>query len=176
VVTPSSKTFAKESEKRMTDEAIKIVEIGGVKMALDMRQATVQSVDTFRVGDSVKVLIKDYTGYKDYAGVIAGFDAFKARPTIIVAYLDVGYSEATLKSVYINQDTEDTEICLASGQDVPFERDTVLKLMDRKITATETALQEARIAKERFLSMFNRYFGEYAEVEAAVNAATEEIL
>jgi hypothetical protein len=50
----------------------RIVEINGVKLELDMRQAKLQSIDTFKVGDSVKVLIKEYgDSYKTHAGVIA---------------------------------------------------------------------------------------------------------
>lgn len=82
----------------MGDEK-KIIEIGGVKLELDMRTGKTTQIDTFKVGDNVKVLIKEYDSYKSYAGVIVGFDNFKERPTIIVAYLKMGYSEADIKFI-----------------------------------------------------------------------------
>lgn len=56
-----------------------IVEINGIKMAIDERTATIQKVDTFKVGDPVKVLIKEYSSYNAKFGVIIGFDNFKNR-------------------------------------------------------------------------------------------------
>lgn len=41
-------------------EERRIVEINGVKIEVDMR--TAKRVDSFRVGDNVKVLDKDYNG------------------------------------------------------------------------------------------------------------------
>ena len=71
-----------------TDTGKRVVEINGVKMEVDLRSATTQEVNTYKVGDQVKVLIKDYSSWKDYPGTIVGFDNFKQRPTIIIAYLE----------------------------------------------------------------------------------------
>lgn len=149
----------------------RIIEINGVKLELDMRNATMQNVETFKVGDSVKVLIKKYGDkYESKAGVIIGFDAFKKLPTIIVAYLEADYSKAELKFVYLNSQSEDIEMCAASPNDVPFERDTVLDMMDRDIASKETAAEQAKKNKELFLATFNRYFADYAKVAAEVDA------
>lgn len=149
----------------------RIVEIGGVKMELDMRQAKVQSIDTFKVGDNVKVLIKDYgDSYKTHAGVIAGFDNFKALPTIVVVYLEIGYNDAKLKTAYINAKTEGTELVAAAQNDIPLERDTVIDLMDRDIASKEIALRESQRNKTMFLQMFNRYFADHAKVAEQVES------
>lgn len=74
----------------------KIIEINGIKMAIDERTATVQRVDTFKIGDPVKLLYKNYSSYEVKYGVIIGFDDFKNRPTMTIAYLD--YTE--LKKVF----------------------------------------------------------------------------
>lgn len=148
----------------------RIIEVNGVKLEIDMRHAAVQSIDTFKVGDSVKVLTKTYSGYESHAGVIAGFDAFKNLPTVIIAYLDVNYAKAELKFAYFNSATEDVEVCAASPMDVPFERDSVLALMDRAVVTKETELAEASRNKSMFLSMFNRYFAEYAKAAEQVDA------
>ena len=148
----------------------RIVEINGVKLELDMRQATLQSIDAFKVGDSVKVLVKNYSDYASHAGVIVGFDAFKNLPTIIVAYLKISYSDAKLEFAYINAQSTDVELCAASPNDVPFERATVLQAMDRDIATKKEAAAQAENNKAMFLSMFNRYFAEYAKVADQVDA------
>lgn len=152
------------------EDTKRIIEINGVKLELDLRQASVQQIDTFKVGDSVKVLIKDYSGYKSHAGVVAGFDGFQKLPTIIIGYLDANYSSASLKFVYLNSQTKDVELVAASQTDIPFERDTVLALMDKAIVQKETELGEAKRNKEMFLSMFNRYFTDYATVAEQVDS------
>jgi hypothetical protein len=151
-------------------ETTRVVEINGVKLELDLRQATLQSIDAFKVGDSVKVLVKVYEGYESHAGVIVGFDAFKSLPTIIIAYLKVEYQKAALRFVYLNSATKDVEVCPASTNDVPFERDSVLGLMDRAIELKQVELAEAVKSKELFLQMFNRYFADYAQVVEQVDA------
>lgn len=49
-------------------ETKRIIEINGVKLEIDTREAV--SIDTVKVGDPVKVLIKDYSSYKSFPGVV----------------------------------------------------------------------------------------------------------
>lgn len=88
-------------------EEKRIIEINGIKMEIDLRTATSRTVDTFCIGDKVKILLKEYgDSFRSYAGAIVGFDAFQQRPTIIVAYLAGGYSAAEIKFAYINADKQ----------------------------------------------------------------------
>ena len=49
----------------MTDTTI--IEINGLKLEIDLRSA--KRIDSFRVGDNVKILRKDYNSYKSCYGV-----------------------------------------------------------------------------------------------------------
>lgn len=140
------------------DDTKRIIEINGVKLELDLRQAEVTQIDTFKVGSNVKVLTKpSYGDPKILPGVIVGFDNFKTLPTIIVAYLTVDYNKATIDYAYINEKSE-TEIVATSPGDVPFERDRVLELLDRDITEKEEALKASQRKKSLFMSQFGKLF------------------
>lgn len=130
-----------------------IVEINGIKMAIDERTATIQKVDTFKVGDPVKLLMKTYSGYESKYGIIAGFDQFKNRPTITVAYLD--YTE--LKFVYIHQGSEH-EILAVEAHDMAMEKTWILDRMQDKITKAEQELNELKSKKVYFENNFGKYF------------------
>jgi len=146
--------YTKTEEKVMEEK--KIIEINGVKMEVDLRNCRV--IENFRVGDNVKLLIKQYDSYKDSAGVIVGFDNFKERPTIIIAYLDVSYSEASIKFAYFNKDTKDIEMVQANDNDLPFKKSRVLELLDKDILKKEKELEEAKHKKDHFLAWFGKYF------------------
>jgi len=138
-----------------TEEESRIIEVGGVKMEIDLRHAKV--VEKYRVGDGVKVLVKKYTDtFESYPGVIIGFDAFVQRPTIIIAYLEAGYSAAEIKIVHLNSSSPDVEIVpVTVGEFMLSERGRVEELLDRGILKAEQAL-EAEIAKKTY---FQKYFG-----------------
>ena len=64
-------------------EEKRIVEIDGVKIEVDLR--TAKRIDTFRVGDNVKVLCKEYNGdFKVKPGIITDFCNFKEKSSISV--------------------------------------------------------------------------------------------
>ena len=111
-----------ESEKR-------IIEINGIKLEVDMRHA--KRVDQFRVGDKVKLMREEGYGdpktHKVHPGVIVGFEPFKELPTIIVAYLEISYSEAALKFEYINAETKGADLVIAEDDYLPLERHTFSK-------------------------------------------------
>ena len=85
------------------DDNKRVVEIGGVKLEVDLRHARV--IENFKIGDTVKVLLKKYgDSYESHLGVIVGFDNFKERPTIVIAHVedwdtDAGTKDKKLKSV-----------------------------------------------------------------------------
>jgi len=143
------------------DEYKKIVEINGVKMEIDMRLAKIATVDTFKVGDPVKILKKEYGDtYSSWYGIIAGFDGFMARPTIIVCYLENKYAEAKLCFAYINSETKDVEICHTDTADLGVERDDVLAKLDNEVVKKQEEIKELNRKKAYFLDHFQQYFGE----------------
>ena len=140
------------------EENKRIIEVNGVKVEVDLREA--KQVGSFKVGDSVKVLVKQYSDYKSYFGVIAGFDAFKARPTIIVAYLDVSYSESSLKFVYLTQDTEDIEICAAKDEDIPVDKGEIMAQFQHAIDKKQEEVKDIERKRAYFLAHFSKFFKE----------------
>ena len=153
-------------------EQTKIIEIQGVKFELDLREA--KRVEAYRVGDPVKVLIKEFSSYKSFPGVIVGFDEFKNLPTIVVAYLKISYSEAELCFAYYNDSDEakEIEICPAPPEDLPIEKSHIVEMMDKKIAKAQATVMEHKQKKEYFLKCFGKYFRlEAPKKEATKNEA-----
>ncbi len=144
---------------------IKIVEIGGVKMEIDMRHARV--IDNYKVGDCVKVLKKDYSDYKAFAGVIIGFDDFKQLPTITVAYVDVSYNSAELKFAHINAQSKDIEIVHVNPAEMVIDRTSVLKHFEREIVKKQLEVTDLENKRDYMLANMHKYFHEYLAKETA---------
>lgn len=140
----------------MSDENIRIVEINGVKVEVDLR--TAKRVDQFKIGDPCKVLVKDYSGYKAHHGVIVSFDEFENLPTITVCYLDGGYSPG-LKFAYINSKTEDTEIAPANDE-ILVEKADIVEQLDSDIIKKQAELDDLKRKKAYFLNRFGAVWGE----------------
>jgi len=149
----------------MEDKNIKIIEINGIKMEVDMR--TVKVVSNYKIGSKVKVLKK--TGYNNemmsYPGIIVGFDNFEKLPTIIISYLEVGYQTADVKFLYFNSELKDTEICPMNENDIPFNSVDVEKIMSNTIVLKRKELTELQNKRDYFINNFNKYFGEIKETE-----------
>ena len=146
--------------KRDVTPHMKMVEIGGVKLEVDMRRAV--KIEQFKVGDNVKVLKN--TGYSDnpkweiYPGVIAGFIQFKNRPTIVVAYLEHRYNSAEIKFANMNEDTKDIEIAPALPEELPMKEADVVHALDMEIQEKEKELAGAQSKKNYFMKHFKKYF------------------
>jgi len=134
----------------------RIIEVNGIKLEVDLRNA--KRIDNFMVGDAVKVLIKEYSGYKSHLGTIVGFDEFESRPTIIVAYIEDSYSSADIKFTYINSETKETEMCAVNEWDVPYSKADILSKMDRELHKKEEELRELQEKKRYFENAFGKYF------------------
>lgn len=139
------------------EESKRIVEINGVKVEVDLREAT--TVDSFKVGDAVKVLVESYGDkYNSFFGVIAGFDAFKKRPTIIVAYLEVSYNETKLTFAHINQGTKDIEICATRDEDITIDKGEVLAQFQNAIDKKAEEIKDIERKRAYFVGHFAKYF------------------
>lgn len=134
----------------------RIIEINGVKMEIDLRHAKV--VDNFKVGDTIKILIKGYSDYKSHVGMIVGFDEFQKLPTMVIAYLDIDYSAADIKFVYFNSETKDAEICKINDWDIPYSKQQILDKLHSEISKKELELKELQTKRNVFLEMFGKFF------------------
>ena len=145
------------------------VEIGGVKMEVDTR--TARRIDAYKIGDRVKVLVKEYSTYKPYPGVIVAFDAFERLPTITVAYLVVSHSGAEVKFAYINgQDEVETEIA-PYHDDILVDKGEVIDRLDRERAKLEAQIEDIETKRAYFLRHFDQYFGDFDDLAARVDAA-----
>lgn len=139
------------------------IEINGVKLDVDLRTAV--RVETLRIGDRVRCLVKSYSGYDLHPGVVVGFEPFQKRPTIQVAYI----AGSGLQIKAFNDETKDDfEIVPALDDTLMLERDHVVEMMQREITRKEVELDESR----RKLDYFNRMFGKWFESERAPDTVT----
>ena len=139
----------------MTNTQNTIIEINGIKLDVDLR--TARLIDTYKVGDTVKVLAKDYSSYVSYLGVIVGFDAFERLPTIIVAYLVASYN-CEIKFAYINAESKDIEICRLNEWDIPYTKQDMINKFNTEINKKEEELRNIEAKKNIFELHFGRYF------------------
>ena len=137
-------------------EETRIIEVNGIKLEVDLRNA--KRIDQFRVGDPVKVLVKSYSDYKSHVGIIVGFDNFEKHPTIVIAYLSVEYSSASVNFVYYNTESKDVEIAPVNNYDIPHSKKSVLDMMDKEIYKKKEELRDLESKREYFINMFGKYF------------------
>lgn len=132
----------------------RVVEINGVKMELDLRQAT--TIDTYKVGQNIKILMKEYGGtYKSHPGLIVGFDNFKNLPTIVIAYFERSYgSQADIKFAYLNRESKDIEITSMVEDEVPVNREEGIATFDRAITQKVRELDDLKAKRSYFVQHF----------------------
>ena len=133
-------------------ESKKIIEINGVKMEVDLRKA--KTVSEYKVGDSVKVLIKDYSGYNVHCGTIIGFTEFEKLPTIEILYIKDSYSSAEVSFLAFNEKTTDIEIAPCHESEVNFSTGELLGKIDRQIIQKEEEVRNLKSRREAFLQYF----------------------
>lgn len=140
----------------------RIVEIDGIKLEIDLRQA--KKIEHYKVGDNVRVLVKSYGDeYKVHPGVITGFDEFAKLPTLIISYLELGYNSADVKFAYINEgkESKDSKYEIAPAYDLQelfFRKSDVSSMMNREIEKKEDELRDLRSKKNYFEKYFSKYF------------------
>jgi hypothetical protein len=134
------------------------VEINVVRLEVDLR--TARRVENYRIGDRVKVLVKEYSSYKPTPGVIVAFDMFEKMPTITVAYLDISYSGADIKFAYISggdTDKEQPEIA-PYNDDIKVDKANVIASLDKEIYKKQTEIEDLEAKKNYFEKNFQKYF------------------
>ena len=142
----------------MSDEHKKIIEINGVKLEVDLRMAKV--IDSYRIGESVKVLEKYYSGYTVSYGAIIGFTDFQKQPTIELLVVN---NSGEVRFLAYNASTQDAEIAPLNKQEIRFDYENISQALDRKVIEAETALQNAREKKRAFIDSFGTIFSEEGE-------------
>ena len=146
----------------MSDENKRIVEINGAKVEFDLREA--RTVNTFKVGDTVKVLMKQYgDSYRIKPGVIVGLTAFEKLPSIEVAVLELDIQQVKLGLVTLNSQSKDLEIAHVDPVELHLSQAEVVAMLDRDIERKETELKTAKSHKDIVLNRFGQYMQAYDE-------------
>lgn len=133
----------------------RIVEINGVKLELDMREAT--RIETLAVGSRVKVLIKRYgDSFVVCPGIVVGFDPFRQLPTITIVYLQ----DNRLCFLAWNEKSEQEIVADIDQNPLTLDKTEVTAHYTREI---EKKLREAEQLEKEFAYFkdnFGRYFTE----------------
>jgi hypothetical protein len=142
----------------MTDKNKRIIEIDGVKLEVDLREA--KQVDKFKVGQNVKVLVEEYDNdFRAYPGAIIGFDNFKNKPTIVVIYLKADYSGAEIEYAYICEGQKKrVEIVPVSDEEISFNKGRIIDLLNSEIETKKQKLKDVEAKKAYFLKHFDKMF------------------
>ena len=119
---------------------------------------TAKRIDTFKVGDNVKVLCKNYNNeFKVKPGIITDFANFKERPTIVVAVFNEGSWSSTpsIEFIHIYEGMEDKyEIVYTSDEDLRLTKDGVIEKFEREIAKKKNEAQDL----ENQLNYFIKHF------------------
>lgn len=138
---------------------MKTVEISGIKLEID--ELTTRTVESYRVGDKVKVLVKSYGDtYDIYPGAITGFAPFEVLPSIEVLYVKTGFTTDTDPFVMkaVNAKTEGLEIVPLNDLELLVDRDAIVRKFDHAIVAAEAKLDDMCAKRTYFVKHFARAF------------------
>ena len=137
-----------------------IIEINGVKFEVDARTATLRKVEHIKIGARVKVLIKGYSdSYEVYHGVVVGFEPFQTTPTVIIAYLKLGYNTpAEIKFLYFTSKSSEQIIVSDENDKEALEASNIVALMDKEINKKKAEIQDLEDRKAYFLKNFQAYW------------------
>lgn len=138
----------------------RLIEINGVKLEVDMR--TAKKVESYKVGDLVKVLVKKYNEWKVCNGMIVEFCDFKELPTIVVAYMSESYSP-DLEFAYLNAATLELQLAPAGDALASVDKGWVVRKLDDQIKAKQSEIESLEARKRFFLERFARYFSDFAK-------------
>lgn len=144
------------------DENIRQIEINGIKMEVDLR--TVKVIDTYKVGDNVKILKKSYSEDRIvYPGVIIDFVNFTQLPTIVVAYFKNDYCGTDIQFEYINEKSENVEIAPCLPHELELNKGRVIDRFNILIDKKKTEMEELIAKRDYFVQNFTKYFEERKE-------------
>lgn len=132
------------------------VEINGIKFDIEM--ATAKRIDTFEVGDNVKVLTKEYSKAVIKEGVITHFYNFQDLPTIEVAVFDIDYCSSKISFIHINKDSEDFAILPSSPYESKINKNYVVESINNEIEKEKAKLNDLKAKKEMFLEYYGKQF------------------
>lgn len=143
------------------EESKKIIEIDGVKVEVDLR--TAKRVESFKVGDNIKILDKEYDSYKVKPGIIVDFAEFQELPTIVIAVFDEGAWSSTpnISFIYYNKNTsKKVEIVSCSEDEIKVSKEGVIERFEREIQKKKNEYEDLKNKLEYFKTHFLKVYKE----------------
>ncbi|MBS6728772.1 MAG: hypothetical protein KH260_05665 [Lachnospiraceae bacterium oral taxon 082] len=143
------------------EENKRIIEIDGVKVEIDLR--TAKRVDSFKVGDNIKILDKEYDSYKVKPGIIVDFAEFQELPTIVIAVFDEGSWSSTpnISFIYYNKNTsKKVEIVSCSEDEIKVSKEGVIERFEREIQKKKNEYEDLKNKLEYFKTHFLKVYKE----------------
>ena len=143
------------------EENKRIIEIDGVKVEIDLR--TAKRVDSFKVGDNIKILDKEYDSYKVKPGIIVDFAEFQELPTIVIAVFDEGSWSSTpnISFIYYNKNTSNkVEIVSCSEDEIKVSKEGVIERVEREMQKKKNEYEDLKNKLEYFKTHFLKVYKE----------------
>ena len=143
------------------EENKRIIEIDGVKVEIDLR--TAKRVESFKVGDNIKILDKEYDSYKVKPGIIVDFAEFQELPTIVIAVFDEGSwsSSPNISFIYYNKNTsKKVEIVSCSEDEIKVSKEGVIERFEREIQKKKNEYEDLKNKLEYFKTHFLKVYKE----------------
>lgn len=140
---------------------MKRVEVGGMTLEFDEKLVMKQEV---RVGDNVNLIVKEYSDYKIYKGVVISLLPYADDNVAIeVLYIDDSYTgfeikKKTLMSKVTDEEVKARIIKIENDDFLPFTKERAIDILDKSILDAENKYNEAKAKKEYFLKYYNKYF------------------
>jgi hypothetical protein len=136
------------------DEHMRVVEINGVKMEVDLR--TPRVIENFKVGDSIKVLRKKYSGYEVLPAAIVGFVEFTNLPSIEILTID---RQGQVEFLTFNAETKDVEIAPFNRYELLLDRAEIMDKLDGNVQKAQEVLRLAEAKRHAFVETIGKAFG-----------------
>jgi hypothetical protein len=131
----------------------RLVQIGNVQVEVDL--ASARPANAFRIGDTVRVLEKDYSGIKSFTGFITEFIEHRGYPAVIVAIIKRAYDKS-IKVEFATYNEDSTNLQLVPLMVREFDRDEALSVLDAQIAHDRAELQELNRKRTAFAFAFGR--------------------
>ena len=143
------------------EESKRIIEIDCVKVEIDLR--TAKRVESFKVGDNIKILDKEYDTYKVKPGIIVDFAEFQELPTIVIAVFEEGSwsSAPNISFIYYNKNTsKKVEIVSCSEDEIKVSKEGVIERFEREIQKKKNEYEDLKNKLEYFKTHFLKVYKE----------------
>lgn len=137
-----------------TNGSKRLVQIGSVQVEVDL--ASARPASCFRIGETVRVLEKDYSSIKSYTGFIVEFvEAFR-KPALLVAVVRPEYGRA-LSVDFVTYTGDDDRLALMPLHVRDFDLDEALSILDAQIARDRATLQDLMHRRNAFAHAFGRH-------------------